>query len=77
MPFINNRTDLKIVFYAMSKRKFIYRRIPLRIIDNFIYDNNEPNSEKIYDVNDKSYKNKATIVKSPIKNKTCDNVGNK
>lgn len=61
----------------MSKRKFIYRRIPLRIIDIFIYDNNEPNIEKIYDVNNKSYKNKATIVKSPIKNKTCDNVGNK
>ena len=77
LPFINNINDLKIVLCAMSKRKFIFRRIPLRIIDIFIYDNNEPNNEKIYDVNDKSYKNKITIVQSPIRNKTCDNVGNK
>ena len=75
MSFIE-RIDLKIALCTMGKKENLYIKefvdyyLNLGISHIFIYDNNEPNDEKISDVINNYYKNKVTIFDSITQNIT-------
>ena len=73
----NKNKDLKVAICTMGKKENLYVKefinyyIKLGIDHIFIYDDNDPNTEKISEIIDKSYKNYVTIyenLKRIIKN---------
>ena len=72
----NNKTDLKIALCTMGKKENLYVKefidyyLKLGINHIFIYDNNDPDTEKIIDIVDSSYKNKVSIYETLKKNIT-------
>ena len=67
LTHIYKKINLKVALCTMGKKENLYIKefvdyyLNLGIDHIFIYDNNDPNSEKISDVINKSYKNKVTI----------------
>ena len=67
LSYIYKNNNLKVALCTMGKKENLYIKefvdyyLNLGIDHIFIYDNNEPNTEKISDVINRPYKNKVTI----------------
>ena len=71
-----NQKNLKIALCTMGKKENLYIReyidyyLKLGVDHLFIYDNNSPNTEKIIDCIESSYKNKVSVYETNSKNIT-------